>query len=198
MLFGANMNICLRGCTAPFEEVPGKSGRSKTTVLLEPVPSIHLIPPSPSDQQTFGRSSSSVESSHHQTFAYMRVDTTNSRPNSSWTQRISGFFDSSKLSLNPRTAPRPEAASVYLAPHPDLPEDPFASRIDMAALSTGVGSLRDVFKQDGPLAAGTGECGVATENDEDRVTVKEKQDPVQPRSQTPAGQSYKVADSISH
>lgn len=68
----------------------------------------------------------------------------------------------------------------------------------MAALSTGVGSLRDVFKQDGPLAAGTGECGVATENDGDRVTVKEKQDPVQPRSQTPAGQSYKVADSISH
>lgn len=28
----------------------------------------------------------------------------------------------------------------------------------MAALSTGVGSLRDVFKQDGPLAAGTGEA----------------------------------------
>lgn len=61
----------------------------------------------------------------------------------------------------------------------------------MAAISTDVGPLRDVFKQDGPLAAGTGECGVATGNER-------KHDAVQPSNQIPVGQFYKVADSIGH
>lgn len=61
----------------------------------------------------------------------------------------------------------------------------------MAAISTDVGPLRDVFKQDGPLAAGTGKCGVATGNER-------KHDAVQPSNQIPVEQSYKVADSIGH
>ncbi|KJE02534.1 hypothetical protein I311_03722 [Cryptococcus gattii NT-10] len=185
------MNVCLWGCTSPFEEVPGNSSRPKASLLPEPVPLIHLIPPSPSNEQTFSRSSSFTESSHHQTPDDMSPVITHSRPDSSWTQRISGFFDPSKLSFNLRTAPRHEATSVYLAPHPDLPEDPFASRTDMAALSPEIGPLRDISKEYNPLAAATKECHVETRNDEEKVAVKEEQDPVQPGNQMPFGQSAK-------
>lgn len=136
------------------------------------VPLIHLIPPSPSNEQTSSRSSSCTESSHRQTPDNMSPVITHSRPDSSWTQRISGFFDPSKLSFNLRTAPRHAATSVYLAPHPDLPEDPFASRIDMAALLPEIGPLRDISKEYGPLAAATKECHVESRNDEEKVAVK--------------------------
>lgn len=214
-LFGGDMNVCLWGCASPFEDVPGNSGRPKATLLPEPVctfsthidsslicyaqvPLIHLIPPSPSNEQTFSGSSSFTESSHRQASDDMSPVITHSRPDSSWTQRISGFFDPSKLSFNLRTAPRHEASSVYLAPHPDLPEDPFASRIDMAALSPEIGPLRDISKEYGPLAAAIKECHVETRNDEEKVAVKEEQDPVQPGNQMPVGQSHKVADPIGH
>lgn len=212
------MNVCLWGCTLPFEDVPGNSGRSKATMLLEPVctfsyakgnidrssisyaqvPSIHLIPPTPSNEQTFSRSSSFTQSSNRQTPDNISLVITHFRPNSSWTRRISGFFEPSKLSFNLRTAPRQETTSVYLAPHPDLPEDPFASRIDMAALLPEIGPLRDISKENGPLAAATKEYHVETRNDEGKVAVKEEQDPVQPGNQMPVGQSHKVADPIGH
>lgn len=212
------MNVCLWGCASPFEEVPGNSGRPKATLLPEPVctfsnakdnidrssisyvqvPLIHLIPPSPSNEQTSSRSSSCTESSHGKTPDNMSPIITHSRPDSSWTQRISGFFDPSKLSFNLRTAPRHEATSVYLAPHPDLPEDPFASRIDMAALLPEIGPLRDISKEYGPLAAATKECHVESRNDEEKVAVKEEQDPVEPGNQMPVGQSHNVTDPIGH